>query len=110
MTLYTIETLAKAVANSFKLTMKENDFESFKEMKTTYDWEANDIRSEISYTAQDFLNKEYEDDIEKYGSYDKIPTQRSNERLHIMDDDSIEGSHNRVTYRQFKKMVMDHLK
>ena len=43
----TFEELAKVVANEFKQTMKEEGFDSFKEMAECYWWTANDIKDEV---------------------------------------------------------------
>lgn len=48
----TINELAKMVADDFTLTMKDNDFDTFVEMKECYDWNSRDIRTEVEYTIR----------------------------------------------------------
>ena len=52
----TIRELAKLVAEEFNKAVKEAECENFKEMRRLYDWDANDIRGEISYMVREQEN------------------------------------------------------
>ena len=45
---YTADQLAKIVANDFKETMNEFDFESFGEMARSYQWTSKGIKEEVN--------------------------------------------------------------
>ena len=102
-----INKLAEKVADDFKNTMAEEGFKNFAEMKKTYWWEASDIRSEMLYIAQSLLNEEYERDIETFGDWEKVPY---TVRLLVDDEGHIQSDKEYTTYRDFKKLVMGHLK
>jgi len=102
-----IEELAKRVADDFKATMEEEGFESFAEMKRVNWWEASDVRNEILDVAQIMLDEEYERDLEEFGDHTKIPY---TVRLFVDDTGHIQSTREKTTYRDFKKLVMGHLK
>ena len=79
--------LIQDVANDFRRTMQEEDFQTFKAMKDCYDWDASDIRFEIEY----MINKLYDGMVLDDGTI-------------IANDDS------ECSYREFKKQVMNLLK
>lgn len=90
----TFEELAKKIAEEFKNIMEQEGFSCFKEMKECYDWEASDIRSEIEYM------------VKEYGEA---------EHFAVMDDGSLiqftdERIEPTMSYREFKKLVLNELK
>ena len=52
----TIRELAKHIAEEFNKEVIDAECENFKEMKSLYDWDAADIRSEINYMIRDWEN------------------------------------------------------
>jgi predicted alpha-1,6-mannanase (GH76 family) len=63
---YTADQLAKIVANDFKETMKEFDFESFEEMARTYWWTSKDIKKEIDAILREYTNNDaYIDEVDE---------------------------------------------
>lgn len=100
----TIIELAKEVANDFNLTIKNNDFENFKEMRRIYDWGAKDIRNEIFYIANDILNAEYDYHVRKFGTW------KGYRSVVVLDDCSVFDEKKELTYGQFKKMVFADVK
>lgn len=81
------EQLAERVAESFKRLMEEEGFETFREMKRSYMWEADDIRFEICYYVLECGGECYDD-------------------LTFVEIDS----NHEMPYGKFKKMVMANLK
>ena len=73
--------LAKAVADDFKATMKEFDFETFKEMAKCYCWTSVDIKEEV-----DAIIRQYNAYIDELDGSEVF-----------LNDDS-------VNYREFSKM------
>ena len=53
---YTADQLAKIVADDFKSTMNEFDFESFEEMSRTYRWNSVDIKEEVDAILREATN------------------------------------------------------
>lgn len=92
----TVKELAKMIANEFNNDVEEGGFENFKEMKRTYDWDAQQIKDEIYY----MITRKYEDltgitMMDDYSIYN----------AKNWDDEDVECS-----YRKFKKMVFAEVK
>lgn len=88
----TFTTLASKIAEDFNRSVVEEGFENFKEMKNSYDWEPEDIRTEIEYM------------VKEYGE---------NDHFAMMDDGSLIQFTNdwpTMSYREFKKMVFAQVK
>ena len=58
------EQIIKVCSDYFNNAVVENEFENFKEMKESYSWDGDDIRSEIDAVITSFLNKLYNDGVE----------------------------------------------
>ena len=84
------EQIIKVCADYFNNAVVENEFENFKEMKESYSWDGDDIRSEIDAVITSFLNKLYKDGIE----YD----------VSHHDDCSLEIFENGGEYIQYKDL------
>lgn len=52
----TIEALAMKVAEYFKKVMKEEEFETFTEMKECYWWTSEDIKAEVNSVITEIAN------------------------------------------------------
>ena len=106
----TIRQLAEMVATELNNAIKESECATFKEMKRLYDWEAADIKSEITTTAQMMLNNEW-DALEEENGIEWMLENVSMKRPVIRDDGSIENFEEKAecTYGQFKKMVMENV-
>ena len=85
----TVKQAAAYVAEQFNKDVKENGFEDFKEMKTTYWWDAKDIRAEIDYMVTHDCDGVLFLDSTVENFYDV---------------------HDAVSYREFKKMVFAEVK
>ena len=83
----TFEAAADFVARDFAKIMKEEGFETFREMQKCYCWEPEDIRDEIMYTLEE---------TEDCWMYDDGST------VVIGFDD--------MPYGTFKRMVLDRIK
>ena len=90
--------------------MQISGFDTFKEMKKNYCWTAQDIKEEILYTAQHFINKEYKELCEKYNGWENIPYEISSSTVDIFVDGRLKKNFEDITYGTFKKMVMNNLK
>lgn len=93
------ETIIKTCADYFNGCVKENDFENFKELKSSYDWEAEDIRSEIYSTINSFLNDIYKNGIDY--------------EITLHDDCSLEIYENgwiEISYKDLKKEIFNLVK
>ena len=92
-----IRDLAALIAEEFNIAVEEAECENFKEMKSLYDWEASDIRSEISYMIRDWEN-------------------RKDSGIGQLDDGMLinfrdyNDPDNECTYGTFKKMVFANVK
>lgn len=84
-----LDDITKAVRDDFKKTMDEEGFDTFKEMRDSYDWEPHDIREEIDYIVRSL-------DTDWF----------------MLDDGTLvnDSTGEEVRYRDFKKMVLDSLK
>lgn len=58
------EKIINICAEYFNDCVNVGGFETFREMKSSYDWEAEDIRSEIYSTINSFLNDLYKNGID----------------------------------------------
>ena len=90
----TFKELAQKIAEDFNRQIEEEGFENFKEMRSVYDWEPEDIRDEIEYM------------IKEYGEDDHFAT---------LDDGSIiqftgDLEEPTMSYREFKKLVFAEVK
>ena len=90
----TFKELAQKIAEDFNRQIEEEGFENFKEMRSVYDWEPEDIRDEIEYM------------IKEYGEDDHFAT---------LDDGSIiqftgDWDEPTMSYREFKKLVFAEVK
>ena len=93
------ETIIKTCADYFNGCVEENNFETFRELKSNYDWEAEDIRSEIYSTINSFLNDLYKKEIEY--------------EITLHDDCSLEIYENgwiEISYKDLKKEIFDLVK
>ena len=57
----TFEKLAKVVADDFNEAVIRGGFESFGEMRRSYDWEMSDIKDEVRYITDEFAKESGED-------------------------------------------------
>ena len=88
----TFEMLAKLVAEDFQKTMDENGFDTFADMKFTYDWEWADIKDEIAYTITAIGNE-------------------LNEPMYMYDDRTyVQIGIKAIPWREFKKLVFSIVK
>ena len=93
----TFEKLAELVADDFQKTMNEEGFETFKEMKKCYDWDAQDIKEEVDSIISELNKKAYEESGETFWMSDDY----SFLQIGIFDD---------MSWGDFKKLVFSHLK
>lgn len=107
---YTIETLAKAIADDLNEAVASGGFDNFKEMRGSYSWTAKEIKNEIRGTAMFLLNQEYKDLCNEYGGWEEIPWEISENTVDIYDDGTLEQGMTTVGYGAFKKMVMNQVK
>ena len=77
-----MQKLIDDVANDFAQTMKQEGFESFSDMKNTYDWESAEIKEEIEYMVDKVYGGAFFDTI-----------------VSASDDSE-------MSYREFKKAVV----
>lgn len=92
----TILELVEKIRTEFVEDIKNGEFDNFKDMQNCYDWTAQDIRGEISYMAQEYVNNEY-DEIGKT-------------EIFVFDDGSLERYANKcyeyMSYRELKKLIL----
>lgn len=101
-----IKELARKVASEFfEGVGPGKEFETFADMRFTYDWSAKDIRDEISYIAQALVNEEFSELVRNFGQ--NIPHW---ELPCVLDDGSVEDCKEYMSYGQFKKLVFSYLK
>lgn len=58
------EDLAKVVADEFRQDMKDNDLESFDEMKQFYWWTPQDVKEEVDYIIRSAEETAYIDEVD----------------------------------------------
>lgn len=56
----TFELLAKMLADEFKQDMADHGFESFEDMRRSYDWDWAEIKEEINRMITSYANKAYD--------------------------------------------------
>ena len=93
----TIKALAKIIAAELNKMVIEAECENFKEMRSLYDWDASDIRSEIEYMIRDYENN-HDSGI---GSLDDGT---------VCNFADFRDADNECTYGAFKKMVFTNVK
>lgn len=88
-----VNEMAEVIAKQFNDEACVAECDTFKEMKSLYDWDANDIKNEIMYRANAYMNYMYDEGHPTY--------------LVMLDDGSVEDmrTNKYYTYGQFKKMV-----
>ena len=93
----TFEKLAKLVADDFKATMLEEGFKTFKEMQRCYDWDAQDIKDEVSSIINELSAKYWEEEQD----YFFIADDCSFVQIGVCDE---------MSWGQFKKAIFEHVK
>jgi hypothetical protein len=96
----TFEMLAKLVADDFTRTMEEQGFETFKEMRKCYMWDANDIKEEVSTIISEISAKNWEE-THNVGETAFMADDYSFVQIGVCDD---------MRCGEFKKLVSSFLK
>lgn len=94
------EKIIQVCADYFNNAIIENGFENFKEMKESYSWDGNDIRSEIDSIITSFLNKVYED------GFDYEISNHDDCSLEIYE----EGKWEYIYYKDLKREIFNRVK
>ena len=93
----TFEKLAKLVADDFQITMDNEGFETFNEMRRCYCWEIQDIKDEVQQIITNLAEKAWEENKESF---------------YMSDDCSFVqiGFCEEMSWGNFKKLVFSNLK
>lgn len=89
----TFEELARKVAGEFRKDMKEVGYETFEDMRRSYDWEWADVKEEVSYLI------------------DEIAKATGDSYLWMADDHTfIQNASGDISWKEFKKLLLANLK
>lgn len=93
----TYERLAEIVADDFKKTMKDEGFETFKEMCYCYGYDSQDIKEEVDSIIREIAGEyyiKYHDDFYMYDDLSAV-------QIGLQDE---------MSWKDFKKLMLSHLK
>lgn len=93
----TFDQLAKWVADDFNKTMKEENFDSFNDMRKSYMWDMQDVKNEVN-------------DIISQISKDKYDHRRYSDFFMFDDGSAVQIGIDDISWGQFKKLMFKYMK